>query len=167
MNEQTSAERRSDFVVACYDTVVCGGPLQLAANVNLNLHLFNRLMEWLYWLGYKLDTWRILFRFRTRCGTFFSFQKSRDRLWGPPSLLFSAHWGWLSTRDQGRKHYQPPPYTAALNHEWNYTPTPYHAFLSSTWLSCGITYVKYVTRRWNTPKLQLLAVLRYTAGQGN
>jgi hypothetical protein len=122
----------------------------------------------LYWLGRRLDTWRVFFRFRSRYGRFFSFPKSRDRLWGPLSFVFSAQWGWRSKRGQGRKLYQSPPYTAALNRKWNYTPTPHYAFLSSTrtvCLSCGIMHVRYVTRRWKTLKPEVFSVLRYTAGK--
>ena len=44
VNEETPAERRSEFGGVCYDSRLWG-PLVLVANINLNMHPFNTPLE--------------------------------------------------------------------------------------------------------------------------
>ena len=53
------------------------------------------------------------------------FPKLLDRLWGPPSLLFSGYSGsFPGLKRPGRKVDRSAPSTAEVKNEWRYTSTP-------------------------------------------
>ena len=55
----------------------------------------------------------------------FSFPKLPDRLWGPPSLLFSEYKGSFSgLKRPGRKVDHSDPFDAETKNEWRYNSTP-------------------------------------------
>jgi hypothetical protein len=55
---------------------------------------------------------------------FFCSPKRPDRLWGPPSFLFSGYWDlFLGVKRSGRDNHSPPS-SANVRYEWSCTSTP-------------------------------------------
>jgi len=58
-------------------------------------------------------------------GRRFLSPKRSDGLWGPPSLLFNAQWGFVpEVKRLGRDFDHLPLSSAKVKNEWSYTSTP-------------------------------------------
>jgi hypothetical protein len=56
-----------------------------------------------------------------------------DKPWGPPSLLFNGHQGYLPSgvKRPGREADHSPPSSAEVKNAWSYTSTP--TYVLTTW----------------------------------
>jgi len=87
--------------------------------------------------------------------------KRPDRLWGPPSLLYSGYQDIsLRASTWGYKGDHSIPYSSEVKNEWMYTSAPPYTFMARTGTnkllkSLGM-FTKYVVTSYDCPSLEVI-----------